>query len=65
MVQINKDNCKGCGRCITACPKECLTFDTELNKSGIKAVKYAGDGCISCGICFYNCPEPYALRIEK
>jgi NAD-dependent dihydropyrimidine dehydrogenase PreA subunit len=65
MVINNKDNCKGCGRCVAACPKNCLVIGEELNAMGIKAVTYKGDGCISCGICFYNCPEPYAVRVEK
>jgi NAD-dependent dihydropyrimidine dehydrogenase PreA subunit len=65
MVVIDKENCKGCSRCVVACPKKCLEIGEELNAMGIKAVKYKGKGCISCGICFYNCPEPYALKIEK
>ena len=65
MVVIERDNCKGCGRCVAACPKKCLEIGEELNSMGVKAVKYRGDGCISCGMCFYNCPEPYALKVER
>lgn len=65
MVVVDKENCKGCGRCVTACPKKCLALGEELNAMGIKAVQYKGEGCISCGICFYNCPEPYAIKVEK
>ncbi len=65
MVVINKENCKGCGRCVVACPKKCLVIGEDLNAMGIKAVTYKGEGCISCGMCFYNCPEPYALKVEK
>ena len=65
MVKISCDNCKGCGRCVAACPQKCLEIGEELNAMGIKAVKYKGEGCISCGICFYNCPEPYAIKVEK
>ncbi len=65
MVKIEADNCKGCGRCVDACPRKCLEIGDRPNAIGVAAVRYKGEGCISCGICFYNCPEPYALRVEK
>ena len=61
---INYDECKGCGRCVTACPKKCLAFRDELNNRGTKCVDYSGEGCIGCAICFYNCPEPFAIEIH-
>ncbi|MBQ3672048.1 MAG: 4Fe-4S dicluster domain-containing protein [Kiritimatiellae bacterium] len=65
MVQIDKENCKACGRCVAACPKKCLALGDEFNAMGIRAVKYTGAGCVSCGLCFYNCPEPYAIKVVK
>lgn len=65
MVKIEADNCKGCGRCVDACPRKCLEIGDTPNAIGVAAVRYKGEGCISCGICFYNCPEPYALRVEQ
>ena len=65
MVVVDKENCKGCGRCVAACPKKCLALGETLNAMGIKSVEYKGEGCISCGMCFYNCPEPYALKVEN
>ena len=65
MVVIDKENCKGCGRCVDACPKKCLEIGKDLNAQGIAAVRYRGEGCVSCGICFYNCPEPYAIKVER
>lgn len=62
---INLDECKGCGRCITACPKKLLEMSTELNARGVCHIRYKGEGCIGCGLCFYTCPEPYAIKIEK
>ena len=63
--EIEEDSCKGCGRCVAACPRKCLELKSTLNKMGVKPVGYVGEGCIGCGICFYNCPEPYALRVVK
>ena len=61
---IHEDACKGCGRCIAACPKKVLRFKSTLNRRGVKPAEYAGEGCIGCGHCFYNCPEPYAVEVH-
>ena len=63
--EIECDSCKGCGRCVAACPRKCLRLKTAMNHMGIKPVEYRGEGCIGCGICFYNCPEPYAIKVVK
>ncbi len=63
--QINKDECKGCGRCIDACPKDCLRLSEKMNIKGYVPAIYVGEGCTGCGICFYNCPEPYAIAVFK
>lgn len=62
---IDRDECKGCGRCIDACPKNCLQFSETMNVKGFIPAEYNGEGCIGCAICFYNCPEPYAVEVFK
>ncbi len=62
---IDADECKGCGRCIAACPKKLLRFANHLNCKGVIPAEYIGEGCIACGICFYNCPEPHAISVQK
>jgi pyruvate/2-oxoacid:ferredoxin oxidoreductase alpha subunit/NAD-dependent dihydropyrimidine dehydrogenase PreA subunit len=54
--------CKGCGRCITACPKHCISMGDEINpKTGLVPVVLDLEVCNGCGLCFSACPEPYGL----
>ncbi len=54
--------CKGCGRCIDACPQDCIEIGTEINpKSGLIPVVIHLDNCNGCGLCITACPEPYGL----
>ncbi len=61
---IDADECKSCGRCIAACPKQVLRFRETLNRRGVRPAEYAGAGCTGCAMCFYNCPEPYTIRVQ-
>jgi len=61
---IDEDECKGCGRCIEACPKKVLRYAGRINRKGFDPAEYTGEGCTGCAICFYNCPAPYAIEIH-
>jgi pyruvate/2-oxoacid:ferredoxin oxidoreductase alpha subunit/NAD-dependent dihydropyrimidine dehydrogenase PreA subunit len=55
--------CKGCGRCISACPKHCISMGTEINpKTGLTPVILDLEHCNGCGLCIDACPEPYGLQ---
>ncbi len=55
--------CKGCGRCIGACPKDCITLGTEINpQTGLVPVVVDLTLCNGCGLCISACPEPFGLR---
>jgi NAD-dependent dihydropyrimidine dehydrogenase PreA subunit len=62
---IEMEECKGCERCVNACPKSVLKMDPALNTMGYPHAVYTGDGCIGCGACFYTCPEPGAITVYE
>lgn len=64
-VEINVEECKGCGLCIASCPPQCLEFAKELGHYGMHPAQYTGHDCTGCGICFYCCPEPGAITVYR
>ncbi len=54
--------CKACGRCISACPKDCIAMGSEINPAtGFTPVELDLEVCNGCGLCLTACPEPYGL----
>jgi 2-oxoglutarate ferredoxin oxidoreductase subunit delta len=57
-IIIDKDKCKGCLLCIGFCPKGSIVVDKDLNRKGIKPVKFKEDGqCLGCAMCAVICPD--------
>ncbi|RMH73780.1 MAG: 3-methyl-2-oxobutanoate dehydrogenase subunit VorB [Gemmatimonadetes bacterium] len=57
--------CKGCGRCIEACTKDCITMGTEINPlTGLIPVNLDLEKCNGCGLCVSACPEPFGLSLR-
>jgi len=52
MIKIDADNCKGCGRCVAACPKKCL--EIAADKDGACGASLAGSEKLAFegGTCF-------------
>ena len=63
-VVLHIEECKGCGRCVVACPKGCLAMGCEFNARGFFFVHLEKDGCVGFGACFYACPEPHAVEVH-
>jgi len=62
-VEIQEEECKGCGLCVAACPVHVMRLAEYLNSYGYHPAQYLGAGCTGCGICFYACPEPGAMTV--
>ncbi len=57
--------CKGCGRCIDSCIKECIQLGTKIDpQTGLVPVVLDLARCNRCGLCIDACPEPFGLRPE-
>lgn len=57
--------CKGCGRCIDACPRDGIHVGSEINQaSGYIPIVIDYEVCNACGLCISACPEPWGLMTE-
>ena len=65
-ISINRDRCKGCGLCVSVCPKKVLSLDeSELNTKGYHPAQAVNiDDCISCAMCATICPD-VVIKVEK
>ena len=65
-VTFKTDVCKGCGLCVTACPKKIVALATdELNQKGYHPAIITDQGkCIACAMCALMCPD-CVITVEK
>jgi 2-oxoglutarate ferredoxin oxidoreductase subunit delta len=65
-VIIEVDKCKGCGICITVCPKKILKFSGKFNVSGYNYVECTDESmCILCKSCVLMCPDVVFTLIKE
>ena len=64
-LDLNTEECKGCGLCVEACSPRVLELAAGLNRYGYHPVSYRGEGCTGCGLCFFACPEPGAIVVWR
>ena len=65
-LTFNTERCKGCGLCVSVCPKKILELDSGLlNSKGYHPVKVTEqEKCIACAMCATMCPD-CVIKVEK
>ena len=57
-IQVNIERCKGCERCVDACPQKVLGMSKKLNTKGYKYSQLEDEPrCIGCRLCAISCPD--------
>ncbi len=55
---IDADRCKGCGLCVTVCPKKVLEISGAVNAKGyFPAYQARPEDCVKCTTCCIMCPD--------
>jgi len=64
-IAIDEQYCKGCGLCISCCPKRVLAKSNMMNAKGYRIpCAVTPEMCSKCGTCELICPE-FAITIEE
>jgi len=58
-ITINKEDCRGCGDCISSCHMEA----NEINEDGVCEIDL--EYCIGCGVCVSRCPQNARILKKK
>lgn len=64
-LTFRQDRCKGCGLCVSVCPKHILSLDGGTNVKGYHPVTCTDQAaCVGCASCAKMCPDSI-ITIEK
>ncbi|MGN0665254.1 MAG: 4Fe-4S binding protein [Huintestinicola sp.] len=65
-MTVDRNRCKGCGLCVTACPKKIIAIrkDIRTPKGYCPAECTDMNACIGCAMCYNICPD-WAITVEK
>jgi len=56
-ITIDTERCKGCGLCVTACPKNCIVISNRPNTIGYFPAEATNTDCTGCAMCAIICPD--------
>lgn len=64
-LTFRQDRCKGCGLCVSACPKHILALEGGTNVKGYHPASCTDEAaCIGCASCAKMCPDSI-ITIQK
>lgn len=57
VMQVDQDACRGCGKCVAACPIEAISLEAKTTSDGKTTRKAVCDEslCLGCGVCYGAC----------
>jgi len=62
---IDSERCKGCGLCVSVCPKHVLELSKKVSARGYyPSFQARPDDCIYCTLCCIMCPD-VAITIKE
>lgn len=63
---IDIDRCKGCGLCVSVCPKDVLALSDQVNAKGyFPAYQARPEKCIFCTACCLMCPDVAITIVQE
>ena len=62
---FDENVCKGCGLCVTVCPKKIVVLKDNYNAKGYHPAGISDESkCIGCAFCATICPD-CVITVEK
>ena len=64
-ITVDRNHCKGCELCVTACPQKILSMSKQITVKGyFYAQMHDPSRCIGCRMCALTCPDA-AIEVHQ
>jgi len=63
-IIIDTEKCKGCGLCVSVCPKNSIAVSEKSNSKGYYPPQKVSDDCTGCCKCAVVCPDA-AIEVQR